>query len=550
MEGRVQLEWSLSLADNEISITGIIRDYERAKSNRGNWENHWQDIADYVLPSREFSQTTTPGLKRRRKIYDSTGPDAAETLSAAVHGMLFNPASIWFGLQMEDAKLNDMEEVRLWLDTVVLQMLNIFNSPAVGFNTQSYEIIQDLVSFGTACLIDRTRLNQINFKASPLSDIYLKSDSSTDRINTAYREIEWTPVELVKEFGEKNVHANILEAVSDRDSDKAHKKGNYLHAVFPREDRDILKRDAGNKAFVSVYIDIANKHQLSLSGMDDFPYITPRWSKATGETYGRSPAMKMLPEIMTVNAMTRTCLIGGEKAVSPPLQVMANMIKGPISTKPNSLIYVKPMAGGDAIKPIMMGNNIQLGEAMIEVRQNRIRQGFYLNLLELPQNDRMTAVEVTRRIQQQMQVFSPVVSRQGSELLQPLVIRNFKAMAALGMLLPPPEVIAGRNMIVEFISPLAVSQRASSIGSLQQHMSVMFPFAEADPLVLDNYNTDTIHRDSAAMLNVPQRFINSRTTVQRIRQARNQAMRQREMLEQAEQASKAAKNVEGLSLAG
>jgi len=535
---------------NEINVQGIIRDYERLKSDRVNWNNLWQDVSDFVLPSREFNSISRPGERRRQKIFDSTAPDAAETLSSAVHGMLFNPASIWFSLQMEDQDLNDNEEVRLWLDTVVLQMLNLFNSQSVGFNTQSYEIMQDLVSFGTGCLIDRTRTGRVNFTATPLDNIYIKSDSSTNHINTAYREIEWTPNEVIAEFGKNNVSKNIVDAATDPHSNQANKKSVYLHAVFQRDARDASRRDVFNKQFASVYVDLANKVVLSESGMDEFPYIIPRWNKAVGETYGRSPAIKMLAEIMTVNAMTRTVLVAGEKAVSPPLQVMANMFKGKISTRPNSINYVKPSAGGDVIKPIQTGNNVQLGEAMIQSRQEKIMRGFYLHLLELPQNDRMTAVEVTIRTQQRMQIFSPVVARLGSELLQPLVIRTFRAMLATGALLPPPAVINGRNMFVEFVSPLGVSQRASSLGALQQHMSINFAFADTNPEILDNYNTDSIHRDSAALLNVPQRYLNQVATVAQIRQVRNQAMQQREALEQAEQASKAAKNVGGLSLAG
>ncbi len=49
--------------------------------------------------------------------------------------------------------------------------------------------------------------------------------------------------------------------------------------------------------FASCYIEPDNKHEISQSGFNEFPYVVPRYLKASFEIYGRSPAMTALPDV-------------------------------------------------------------------------------------------------------------------------------------------------------------------------------------------------------------------------------------------------------------
>lgn len=35
--------------------------FDQARARRGNWESHWQEIADLVLPTRDFTVEREPG---------------------------------------------------------------------------------------------------------------------------------------------------------------------------------------------------------------------------------------------------------------------------------------------------------------------------------------------------------------------------------------------------------------------------------------------------------------------------------------------------------
>ena len=80
--------------------------YKKLVDLRSNWENHWQEIADYVLPKRaDIIKQRTRGDKRTEQIYDGTALHALNLLSSSLHGMLTNAATPWFSLRYKDPNL-------------------------------------------------------------------------------------------------------------------------------------------------------------------------------------------------------------------------------------------------------------------------------------------------------------------------------------------------------------------------------------------------------------------------------------------------------------
>jgi len=79
----------------------LIRRLETLSTQRRPWEPLWQDLADFVLPRRAgFARATTPGEAVDPRLFDATAIQANDLLAAALHGMLTNPATPWFGLRL------------------------------------------------------------------------------------------------------------------------------------------------------------------------------------------------------------------------------------------------------------------------------------------------------------------------------------------------------------------------------------------------------------------------------------------------------------------
>ena len=77
----------------------LLSRFEKLKSQRQNWESHWQDVADYMQPRKaDVTKQRSRGDKRMELIFDSSPIQSVELLAASLHGMFRNPSSSPFSV--------------------------------------------------------------------------------------------------------------------------------------------------------------------------------------------------------------------------------------------------------------------------------------------------------------------------------------------------------------------------------------------------------------------------------------------------------------------
>ena len=515
-----------------------IKAFKRAKSDRVNWDNHWQDIANYVLPSREFESKKTKGSQRRALIYNTAAPEAAIQLAAALEGMLFNTGIRWFELTTEDESVNKMHEVREWLYDSTNRMLAYFDNTNSNFSLSAHEVALDLVSFGTGVILAQEAKGMMKFQARDLSGIYLKS-SDDGTIVDVFREFKMPVWEVVDQFGIENCSDDCKKMYEDEN--KKDKEVNILHHVYERMDRQYGKKDKNNKPWASCYYEVEAKHTLSEGGFDENPYIIVRWSKAAEETYGRSPAMEVLPTIKVVNAMARTILEASELAVRPPVIVGAGTMEGPIRTSPGSIMYVR-QGTRDVPQPFNSGARPDIGHELMDREEAKIQKAFFADRLSLPELDRMTATEIVERRQQGLMVISPILSRLYAEWLNPVISRTFGWMLSNGLLTDPPEAVETANLKINYVSPMAITRRASVTQAFMQAMSAAQVLLQVNPEVMQNLDVDGIFRSLLTANNVDPSFLRTEREVAEMKQQQAQQEQQQQQMAMAQQATSAAKD--------
>src|SRR5437868_12237468 len=89
----------------------LIKTYEFLFVNRGNWESHWQEIAERIYPaqSRLFQnrlQNMTAGEKRNENVFDSTGSIGLSRFASILDSLLTPQNSQWHGLRASNKSLN------------------------------------------------------------------------------------------------------------------------------------------------------------------------------------------------------------------------------------------------------------------------------------------------------------------------------------------------------------------------------------------------------------------------------------------------------------
>ena len=94
----------------------LMKRLSTLQKHRANWESHWQEIADYIIPRKaDITKKRTSGDKRTELIFDGTAIHAAELMSASLHGMLTNAASPSFDLRYTNDEFEEDDEANEWL---------------------------------------------------------------------------------------------------------------------------------------------------------------------------------------------------------------------------------------------------------------------------------------------------------------------------------------------------------------------------------------------------------------------------------------------------
>jgi len=525
-------------------IAALDRRYKTLSDQRKNWESHWQQLADYMLPRRaDITKKRSEGDKRTELIFDGTALHAVELLAASLHGYMTSPSVPWFSLGYRQRQLQDSDASMEWLEDAQKQMYMAFNRS--NFQQEIHELYYDLVVFGTACLyIEQDIDGGMRFSCRHIAEIYISEDAQ-GRVDTVYRKFSMTARAIAAEFGEENLPQKIAKDLKEH----PYEEHTLIHAVFPK---DGVKSDLFSqiqKPVGSVYYCEETKMKIREGGFDEMPLLVVRFNKDSESTWGRSPAMNCLSDTKMVNKMSEITIRAAQKQLDPPLMVPDDGFLLPVRTTPGSLNFYRS-GTRDRMEPMQIGANNALGLNMEEQRRTAIRQAFYVDQLILDSSPQMTATEVLSRQEQRLRLLGPVLGRLQEELLKPLIDRCFGIMFRQGAFMAPPEELQGMEIDIEMISPLAKAQKQSELQNTMRGIEVLSQMSQIAP-VLDYIDSDRLVNYLIDVMGMPAEIIRSDEQVamlrrqQKIAQAEQAEMQQE--LQEAEVANKVAPYIKATS---
>jgi len=508
---------------SQDQIVHLVKRKGKLKAQRGTWETHWQDIANFVLPNAaDFSLKRSKGDKRTTLVYDSTGIHANEMLAAGLHGMLTNPASNWFSLRLKDDEdsVRDSAEAKQWLEETTNIILAELAAPSVAFPSHIHEYYLSLCSIGTACMFvgEPVTREGISFRAIHIDEIFI-AENADGIVDTVFREFKMTVRQIVQKWGEESLSPRIAKMYQKKEYDK---DVDLMHCVYPREDMAKGKKAATMLPVASVYIDEKDKHVLAEGGFDEMPYMVSRWSKVVGEVFGRSPAMTALPDIKMLQEIMKTTIKAAQKVVDPPLLVPDDGVLGPVRTIPGGLNYYRASSGA-RIEPLLTGGNIPISFDMMQDLRERIRTMFFLDQLQFQGAPRMTATEVVERTERTLRLLGPTLGRLQSEFLGPMIDRIFGVLSRAGRLPEPPESISEQELKIEYVSPLARAQRQTETQGIMRTLEFIGPIAGMDPRAAQVIKGADTVRHIAELNGVPPLLLKSEEELMEEAKAQQQA---------------------------
>jgi hypothetical protein len=216
--------------------------------------------------------------------------------------------------------------------------------------------------------------------------------------------------------------------------------------------------------------------------------------------------------------MSKTIIQAAQKMIDPPLLVPDDGFMLPVRTQPGGLNFFRS-GTRDTITPLNTGANIPIGLSMEEQRRAAVRSAFYVDQILSAATPNMTATEVVQRQEERMRVIGPVLGRLMNEMLRPLIDRTFALMLREEMLAIPPESLQGRDIDIEYVSPLARAQKSSSLNSTMKALEILLPLSQSLP-VGDHLNPDGLVNHVVDTLGVPKEVLFPQAQIEQTRQQR------------------------------
>jgi hypothetical protein len=488
----------------------IVKSYERLKGDRVNWDEYWEDLAEYFIPTKDnVYGYKMEGERKFNRLYDTTSIHSLELLASSFHGMLTNPSAIWFGLSTGDDRLDNIKEVRQYLQDCVKEIIQTLNKS--NFQEEIHETYTDLGGIGTTVLaIEEDSDTDVRFYSSPIYSSYI-AENEKGVIDTLYKKFDMTLRNIKKKYGEEKLQ-KIPELMYQIEN-KPHDKEEIIFCIEP---------DKEKKGKWKAY-HVLRKHSLVLKEMTyhSFPFAVPRWSKLNEEVYGRCPAMKALPDVKMLNAVMRTTIRGMQKVVDPPLMVPDNGFLLPVDTTPGGTnFYRTGMKDRIELFPTQ-GARPDVGLDFAENIRARVREAFFIDQMQLINQRDMTATEVMQRTEERLRFLGPILGRLNNELLRPIIDRVFDILSRKGKLPQAPGILKdNKDLSVIYTSQIAKAQRTSEAETLNRVLGASAAVIQYQPDVMDNINGDEVLKGNAKVFGLPEEYLNSVEAVADTRKAR------------------------------
>jgi hypothetical protein len=503
---------------------------------RSTFASQWEEVAQLVMPSYrntfQYGAFNWPGTKKTEKQIDATGMRALSRFGAICDSLVTPRNMMWHGLAARDPELQKIRRVRLWFEKTTRQLFDFRYAPEANFAGQNFANWLILGAFGTTGMYVDEFETEFGFKygpryrSIPLGELFLL-ENHQGLIDGFVRWYRLTARQVMQKWGPTMFPEQLRPALNSN----SQWPFNFLHIVRPRRDRDQQAIGYKGMPWESCNISIEGKCVMQKGGYRSFPMPTGRYIQTPGETYGRSPAMNVLPALKTINLQKAIFLKQGHRAADPILLTSDDGLSDGISYRPGSLNKGGVGPKGEELVRILPTGQIAIAKEMLEMEAALINDEFLVTLFQiLTETPQMTATEVIERTNEKGILLAPTIGRQSSEYVGPLVHRELDILSSQGRLDPmPPELVeAGGEYQVVHTSPLARAMHAQEAAGFMRTVESVREIVAitGDPSPLDRFDFDTAVPAIAAIQAVPESWLCDDRMVGQKRAARAQAQRQ------------------------
>lgn len=439
-----------------------LKKYEKAKTIRLQFEDLYDEIFEYCLPQRQGFKNYTPGQRRDDRIFDETATVGVQEFASRLQSGLVPNFARWADFVAgSEVPEEESESINNELDKVTEYVFEIIQTS--NFAQEIHECFIDL-ALGTAVLLveEGDAVNPIRFHSIPLPHVVL--DTGPDgRIDHVYREREIKSEDMMIAYPN-----GVFSETMTKNMEKGEKKCKILEVSCRIYD------DPNEEHYVFMVIDVENKHLIlreDFKGVGSNPFIAFRWSKASGEIYGRGPAVNALSAIKTCNLTIEMVLENAQMAISGIYQMDDDGVinTDTINLVPGTVIPKAP--GSQGLQPIRAAGSFDVANLVLNDMRNNIKRALYNDMLGDPNKTPASATEIAERMADLSRKIGSAFGRLQAEMVQPVLQRIIFLLRKQGRIEIP--TVNGREVKIKSVSPLAQAQSNQDIVSFDRFLELI-----------------------------------------------------------------------------
>ena len=497
--------------------------YAALKLERSSYVSHWQTIADNMSVRAVRFQTSDKnqsGSKRNTKVINSTATFSLRTSSAGMMSGITAPSRPWFNLGVDDKAINEMHVVRMWLEGVETQIRETFRRS--NLYTILPLVYDDLLTFGTSAFaVMEDEEDGIRCYPFPIGS-YVLGVGHRGNVNICIREFKQSIGQLVSEFGLENCSTEVQRAYKEKQFDI---QVDCIQAFEENPDANEKGMESRYLPYRSVTYELSasDGKVLSIKGTHEFPVMAPRWRVVGEDTWGNSPAMDVLGDVLQLQQMEKRKLQALEMLINPPRSAPAGMRNEYIGTLSGEITFVPDGQLGSKVEPNYVINPyLDHIRGEIQAVEQRIKHGLFEDLFLMISNDErsnITATEIQARQQEKMTALGPILERLNDEMLDPLVKRVYGILDRNFKIAPIPTEM-NSPIVIEYVSILAQAMKLQGVVGVERLVGFVGSVAAGRPDALDKLNMDATIDAYADMIGVPPALVNAQEVVDKARAQR------------------------------
>lgn len=479
----------------------IIRDCDKAYQKKGKWDNLYREVFEYMMPSRDMDKS--PGDDVYTEIYSSVGEQSADRFVDRVQNILTPVTVDWIkleaGYMIKQQQQGNVTEINKNLDKIA-EICNVFKNTS-NFDVAMTEFYYDLIA-GTACLLllEGTFENPLRFVAVPIKELAI-AEGIFGEVGEVYRKFKMKP-ELIKrqwptaKYEEKNNDSGNKEEWLVESTYYDYDKRMWIYTV-------ILKR--GEEVIVE-------KEYKSN------PFIILRWTKCSGEVYGRGLGLKSIKDVKTLNLIIEYSLRAMAFTIPTFIaQQDASFDPDDFILKPGALNMVPSTATNN---PSVMQLPVNVTHDIQAYQTERMEMNIKRNMMDStipndPSRD-LTATEIAERASELKAILSNSFGRIMTELMYPLIRRIVEVLQHFGYISPEIDVrnFNGFGYTIVINTQLANQQSQTEVQNTINALSMLFSLDPQGQFAMKCVDMNKIVPFILEKLGVPKEYINSPETIE------------------------------------